>query len=327
MNNQPLDSPQTAGTNAEAIAWWVRLDSGALNPQQQQLFEQWLRDPLHQQAFEAVCDLWGELEVLRPIIATAKPKQGWFKRFIRQLKPQSKSSITAWTMVPAICAVLLWFSPLSLWLQADFSTTIGETRSFKLSDGSTVFLNSNSALTVNINANGRYLTLLKGEAWFQVSPDKSRPFQVHAGVGTVTALGTAFNIRLQANKTDVTVTEHSVAISLDEAAQTPVKLAEGQRLSFDKQHGVGLAQVADSHSVTAWQRGNLVFQNQTLADVVAEINRYYSGHLMISDESIAKRRVNGVFHTDQPLAVIAALETSLGLKSSHVSDYLILLHQ
>jgi transmembrane sensor len=214
-------------------------------------------------------------------------------------------------------------------LRADFHTGYGEMRDIRLSDDSIVHLNSNSALAVHIDGSQRQLTLLQGEAWFEVSPDKARPFQVHAEHGTVTALGTAFNIRLRNSQTEVSVTQHSVAIDVEQAEGRALHavVGEGQQLVYDQQAGLGNIKTIDSRTVTAWQRGKLVFENQPLGEVMAELNRYHRGYLLISDDSIAQRRVNGVFRTDQPLAVIDALESSLSVHSTRINDYLILLHR
>jgi transmembrane sensor len=229
-----------------------------------------------------------------------------------------------------MCCLALWlFSPLPILLRADFYTGYGERRDLALNDGSVVHLNSNSALAVHIDSKQRQLTLLKGEAWFEVSPDKSRPFQVHAEHGTVTALGTAFNIRLRNSLAEVSVTQHSVAIDVEQAEgqalHTVVK--EGQQLVYDQLAGLGNIKAIDAQTVTAWQRGKLVFENQPLGEVMAELNRYHLGYLVISDNSIAQRRVNGVFNADQPLIVLGALESSLQLHSTRINDYLILLHR
>ncbi len=328
LMKQHPDNRLTAARK-EATDWWVRLDGQDITPQQYQLFSDWLdSDPLHVQAFDELTQLWGELDAVKPRMIlpkvrhpkdTAKQASNWPQGVFSPFAVQGATGL-------ALCCLLFWFSPLGFWLQADFYTGIGEMRSVQLSDGSKVHLNSDSALAVAIDGSSRQLELLKGEALFEVSPDRNRPFQVHAGHGTVTALGTAFNIRLTGERARVTVTEHSVAIKLDQDEQT-TKLEEGQQLVFDNRHGIGETQLADTHAVTAWQRGKLVFQNQPLGEVIAELNRYHHGYLMISDAGIAQRRVNGVFRTDDPMAVLDALQTSLQLHSTRLSDYWVLIHR
>lgn len=314
------NATDNAAIKVAANAWWVRLDSDAVSAQERDEFAHWLAaDPQHRQAFDAVGALWGELDAVKHRVAKAEiiaPKTSLFHRL--------------WA-APALvmCCLMLWlFSPLPVLLRADFHTGYGEMRDIHLSDGSVAHLNSNSALAVRIDGNQRQLTLLQGEAWFEVSPDSARPFQVHAEHGTVTALGTAFNIRLRNSQAEVSVTQHSVTIDVEQATgQRHAVVSEGQQLVYDQQAGLGRIKAIDSQTVTAWQRGKLVFENQPLGEVMAELNRYHRGYLLISDDSITQRRVNGVFRTDQPLAALSALESSLQLHSTKINDYLIFLHR
>lgn len=315
------NATDNAAIKAAANAWWVRLDSDTVSARERNEFTHWLAaDPRHRQAFDAVCALWDELDAVKQRIVKPEiigPKTPWLRNL--------------WAAPAlAMCCLALWlFSPLPVLLRADFHTGYGEMRDIRLSDGSIVHLNSNSALAVHIDGKQRQLTLLQGEAWFEVSPDKARPFQVHAEHGTVTALGTAFNIRLRNSHAEVSVTQHSVAIDVEQAEGRALHavVGEGQQLVYDQQAGLSHIKAIDSRAVTAWQRGKLVFENQPLGEVLAELNRYHRGYLLVGDESIAQRRVNGVFRTDQPLAVIDALESSLSVHSTRINDYLILLHR
>jgi len=317
----PSNATDNAAIRADANAWWARLDSEMASAEERAEFAHWLAaDPRHKQAYEAVCALWGELDAIKHRIA--KPE------IIEPKAPLFHKLWAAPTL--AMCCLALWlFSPLPIWLRADFHTGYGEMRDIRLSDDSVVHLNSNSALAVRIDGNQRQLTLLQGEAWFEVSPDSTRPFQVHAEHGTVTALGTAFNIRLHDRQAEVSVTQHSVSVDVEQDSGQALHavISEGRQLVYDPKTGLGSVKAIDSQTVTAWQSGKLVFENQPLGEVVAELNRYHRGYLLISDDSIAERRVNGVFRTDQPLAVLSALESSLQLHSSRINDYLILLHR
>ncbi|MCQ8117490.1 FecR family protein [Methylomonas rosea] len=311
----------SAEIKAAARDWWIRLDSGKLSATEQAEFSRWLAaDPLHRQAYEQLRELWGVLDSVAPRIEIPA---------IRKPKPVFRSWQWALPALVGGCLALWLFNPLWTILRADFHTGFGERRDVHLSDGSTVHLNSNSALDVNIDGAQRQLTLLQGEAWFEVSPDTARPFRVNTEHGSVTALGTAFNVRLRDGQTEVSVTQHSVAVDLEQADGKALHtvVVEGQQISYSAESGLGNLQNIDSQTVTAWQRGKLVFENRPLGEVVAELNRYHRGFLLINDAELAQRRVNGVFRTDQALSVLAALETSLQLRSTRFGEYLIVLHR
>ncbi|MFZ2452498.1 MAG: FecR family protein [Methylovulum miyakonense] len=319
--NEPTETDRRTAIRNAATAWWVRLDADADDSSQQDAFQQWLaEDPAHAAAFAEISRLWGELDALKPQVPTlglaaTNPK----------IRTRRSQSIRKYAPL-AMAATVLWFcfSPLWVWLQADYQSPVGVSRSIHLNDGSTVVLNSDSALAVNINAQTRELNLLKGEAWFQVSPDPGRPFRVHAGEGTVTALGTAFNIHVGEGRTEVTVTEHRVAVLLDSGIST-ANLQQGERVVYSRQ-AISLAEAVDTQAAIAWQRGKLVFQNLPLGEVLAELNRYHHGYFTITDSALAQRRVNGVFRTDQPLAVLDALQSSLKLHSTRLGSYWVILH-
>jgi transmembrane sensor len=321
MNANEL--PNNTDIKSQARAWWVRVDSGMMTASEQVVFDAWLNtNPLHQDAFDQVNYLWLELDGLKEQFVPLLPVQA--------AKPRR---LVNWqwgmTAIATCCLLLMLCNPMTLWLRADMATDIGEMRTEVLADGSTVLLNSESALSVAITSTSRQLTLLKGEALFTVSPDPTRPFQVHAGNGTITALGTAFNVHYNHDSTEITVTEHSVAVNLDQSSATnppPIVVASGQQVFYTKDR-VSDIKTVDAHIATAWERGKLIFQEKPLGEVIAELNHYHRGYFLISDPQITQRRVNGVFSTDKPIAAFNAIEQSLHLHSNRISHYLVLLHR
>lgn len=310
--------PHSVTIREQAADWWARLDGGSVDDNELAEFQVWLsRSSEHRLAYRELEALWGELDGLAtvPISRAARSKSAR-----RGLGPL----VLGMALAAGLAA--LWLSPyMRLW-SADLQTGRGEIRSFTLSDGSTVQLNRASAVEIQIDETRRELRLLRGEAAFEVSPDRNRPFRVYAGGGSVTALGTAFNVKLAEDGAEVTVTEHRVRVEFGNGRQA-AELEEGLAAVYDAEHGLSQAKAADVGAATAWRRHRLVFQNRPLDEVVAELADYYPGILLIQDAELRQRRVNGVFRTDDPLAAIAALETALQLHSTRFGDYLILLHR
>jgi transmembrane sensor len=183
-------------------------------------------------------------------------------------------------------------------------------------------LNAESALSVDYAGGRRRLTLLAGEAWFEVEKDMSRPFTVEAIGGTVTARGTAFDVSTTRARTEVTVTEHSVEV---ESQGRAVLVDAGRQTAFGPDLPA-LTPYNAPDSVTAWRRGKLIFKDQSLGEVIATLGRYHHGLVIVADRTTRDRRVSGVFHADHPLDAIRTIETSLGLRSAHLTDYLIVLY-
>lgn len=300
-----------------AAQWWVRLDAGALSASELRAFRAWLAsDSRNEAAFEEACDLWGAWErapkaLAEAYVGTCAPRPG------RRWAPRV-AALTA-----ACLALALAFEPLSMMWRADFRTATGELRTITLPDGSRVHMNADTALAMDYGGDRRRLSLLAGEAWFEVEPDPTRPFVVVAAGAEIAARGTAFDVATDSARTEVTVTEHAVEIS---GAGAPLRVEAGRQTAF----GPGLSAVepyeVDPERVTAWRRGRLYFKDKPLGDVIAALGRYHHGLVLVTNRAIKDRRVTGVFRTDQPLEAVRAIEKSLGLASTRLSDYLIVLH-
>jgi transmembrane sensor len=297
--------------------WWVRLDAGALSPSELAAFRAWLTaDPANEKAFEEVCDLWGASEKLR-----------------RRLLPLHAASIApgphhkwrrpAAGLATALLALTLAFDDLTILWRADFRTGTAEIKTVTLPDGSRAHLNAGSALALDYAGGRRRLTLLAGEAWFEVEKDPSRPFTVETIGGAVTARGTAFDVSTSKARTEVTVTEHSVEV---ESKGRAVIVDAGRQTAFGPDLPALEPYPADLDSVTAWRRGKLIVKDQSLAEVIAALGRHHHGLVVLADRTLRDRRVSGVFQADHPLGAIRTIEKSLGLRSARLTDYLIVLY-
>lgn len=192
------------------------------------------------------------------------------------------------------------------WLNPSYATRIGEQRLVRLEDGSRITLNSNTLIRVDCCDIERRVRLERGEAYFEVARDAARPFIVVAGDHQVTALGTAFVVRHDGTRTAVTLVEGKVAVSARSPEETTTAtkshdspresvLLPGQRLTFSG----GAAPRLDEprlEAVTAWRRGEVMLDRTTLADAVAEMNRYDERMLVIDDPGVAALRISGIYH-------------------------------
>ena len=308
------DSDMPEDPHDVAVDWILRKREGFLARDEQAAFDAWLAaDPSHATAFRDAEELSAELTSLN---------------FPRRAKhPQAKRGKPALAIVVssvvAVAAMAFFFGDLSTFLFSDYFTHTGETRRLTLEDGSRIELGARSAIALHFSPANRRVTLYGGEAWFDVVPDASRPFAVEVLGGTVTALGTSFDIAIDQAEARVTVTEHRVVVT---SGGKEVIAQEGQETSFARGSSARAPAIANVAKLTAWRRGKLIVEDEALGDVLRVLGRYRNGIVYCLRPEICARRVTGVYFTDDPLQALADIETALGLSELRLSNYLIVLH-
>lgn len=224
--------------------------------------------------------------------------------------------IANWRAAAAgIAALLALFLMVGLWpivelrLKADMVAANGERRVMRLLDGSVVQLDSDSAIKVSYSAMSREISLLRGQAFFQVQRDAARPFTVHAGKLQVRVVGTAFNIN--AGEDSYTVAVQSGLVELHHDSLNEL-LRAGDRLVVDRNGGGGTRSQIAPADIAVWRDGLLFVENALLSEVVQELRRYTSNLILISDAELARRRVTGLYDIRDPDRALQALVEPYG---------------
>ncbi|WP_025129235.1 FecR family protein [Pseudomonas sp. PH1b] len=311
MNSQ---GPQERSITEAAADWAVRLQAGGLSPSAQAELAQWQEaDPRHGQALAFARQTWDALADLRldPELGCASPRRKAHEPAAAQpqARPHRRRRLprlaSAVTLVLVVALGWLQGPQALVYLQADYLTGKGEVRTVHLADGSTVELDSASAIRLDFSSEQRTVQLLAGSAVFDVAPmagEERRPFIVQSAGGQTRALGTRFLVtRENQQQAWVGVLQHSVAVSLDSPAQSGPServLQEGQSARYDPQAGVVALDGLDLQRATSWRRGVLVFDRQPLAVVIERLNRYRPGRVVLSSNDLAQRQVSGVFPLD-----------------------------
>ncbi len=327
MNTEPEHSGETLAD--EAIDWLVLLRSGSVSADTRREFDHWLQqDSTHQTAFAEAEALWGSAaKVLKETQTVNVPPQR-----LSAVRKNRAARRNAWNQGLAMAASLLlgvWmtWSSLADWMLSDYSTIVGEQKEVVLSDGSSVFLNTDTAISLDLSRGLRRVVLLKGQAEFTVAKDADRPFEVVAGNTAIRALGTVFEVFEQASgAVDVTVSEHAVGVSLPgKSGAEPIRVEEGERLHYAGHGELNRAEPVNLNQLNAWQRGKLIFRDQPLAEVVAELNRYSKARIVLKGGDIEQLRVSGVFPIDDT-AVLDALQKAFPIHSTQLGPWLVILH-
>ena len=302
----------------------VALQEEPGNIQCRQRFEQWLdRSAEHRHAWERLQVAWQAFGATAPAFEDSwkdaardgdAPVRGYRPRrsgFVR------RAGLFGAAAAAAVCLAVVAGPILILRMNADHMTTTAESRTVTLEDGSLVHLAGASAIATDFEKGRRAVRLLAGEAFFEVTPDKSRPFTVDANGVEVTVLGTKFDVQRAGDLTTVALAEGSVKASIDgDGAQM---LVPGDLLTANLATGEVSRDKVPVSDIATWRSGQIFVVNATIGSVVEQIRRYHPAWLSLPDRALADRRVTGFYDLRQPDQALEALVTPYGGKVRHLS--------
>ena len=206
------------------------------------------------------------------------------------------------------------------WLVRNFSvgraSTIvysGPQESIQLEDGSTIWLQEGTTFEIDFLESSRSATL-EGQGYFEVTPDATRPFAIATNLGTITVVGTAFEVLARPDSLRVNVSEGQVRLSADEAS---VLLEAGEM-------GVVLSGVIQKKRANrpagAWRMAPLRFDQASLDEVLTTLEKYYSIEFTAEDQEILDCRLSMVLDFSPLEEVLLMLETLLDIKVDMMSE-------
>lgn len=342
--------PNMQDIELEAAEWAVRLDRAEVSAELLADFRAWCsQSKQHRDAAERFCDLWAGTEVLdafndlaetqvvsepRKIDSTARRRRTW--------RQAMTGGLTASLLAVAGLVAYQAFMTQEPSYNEAFLTEVGEQRTLELPDGSTVVLNTDSYLQVDFSKKERRLRLERGEAFFDVAHDPARVFSVNTDRGIVTAVGTAFLVRVQDERINVLVTEGRVALtSVDvfrstahsdttavDTMTTIMEVSAGQSAVYNQR-------VEDLNPIAPdaierqldWRDGLLSFNGEPLSEVVAEISRYTDTAIEIDDAELAARRVVAIYRVGSIEPMFEALRLTANVEVERIEDGRIRLYQ
>lgn len=214
-------------------------------------------------------------------------------------------------------------------LGTEYSTQTGAVTTVPLKDGTNVVLSTASRIRVQLKEHERHIDLTQGEVFFEVAHDITRPFIVQAGDQRITAVGTKFSVRRDGDDVRVVVTEGKVRMESPEhsapGAQKALLLTAGT-VATSGAAGVHLEQLApdEAEEQLSWRQGFVVFHETTLADAVAEFNRYNDRKIVIKDPKLAAIQLSGKFRATNIDTLVSLLERTYGIHVIQSSDRIIL---
>jgi transmembrane sensor len=301
----------------QAMDWLMRLRDAPADPALHAQFRTWLaQGPETVSAWERAQETWRLLGEIPAHRAGSRASPADIpRRHVWRVG-------AAFAALAAVLLLAILAPSLLLRLKADHWTAAGEVRHVTLTDGSTVHLGPESAIDVDYASGRRRIALLAGEAFFEVAANPGRPFVVDAAGLDVTVVGTAFDIRVSPGALAVGVRNGTVAVRYARASPAlDAKLEGGDRVTVDRATGVAVRDRIAPDDVASWRDGRLFVDNATVAEVVEQLRQYQDGWIIVADDSLAARRVTGLYDLHDTGRALRALVRPVGGEVREITPY------
>lgn len=308
-----------------ALQWLLQIKAAPHDSALQSEFAAWLAaDEAHAEAYRRAEKVWRLTGHVAPAAATiaadhaaghASPAdrsqvQSAADRRRGYARPRAQWQVVAASLLAA-CLALFFIIPNAERLQPNHSTGVGEVQAVALADGSTVTLNADSAVTTELTAEQRQVSLLAGDAYFEVTSDGALPFTVNADDVAITVTGTAFEVRRNAMSVTVSVREGSVEVAINSAdgaiERNSRTLRPGDFLTYASSDGRLLQGTVAPSQIAAWRNGRLIVERLAVADAIDRIRPFHRGAILVLDGALRERKVSGVYNLRNPEAALRAV--------------------
>jgi transmembrane sensor len=323
MNDEiPQDSAALlAAVDRQAHDWVVHFAGGGATPADLEAFKAWSANPSCVEAFTLACQLWEEVAPAKELSA---------ERLARRKSRVSRRMLMGGGLAASVGlgAYVALRPPFGFWpslseFAADYRTAPGEQRSIALAGGPSVELNTRTSIAIlpaSSDASDR-IRLINGEAAIAMRPDLGRAVEVVAGEGHVVAERAEFNIRCDRDRVRVTCTMGELQVGYRGQS---TQLHPDQQIVYSS-GGLSPIASADPAVVMAWKNGMLVFQSTPLADAIAEINRYRSGPIILTNAVLGRRIFNARLRIANMDGIVSQIQQVFGASATFLPGGVVLL--
>lgn len=350
----PLDQVEEA-----AARWLLKRESNQWSSADETQLADWLKSSAnHRVAFIRLGSVWREASRLKAVGAPFAPgevplrgaiEQSPFFAMRRRAEPETvtpsatglsevkprdagrrwlRYGLAASCLLAACVAASVYFWPQS---RPVYRTPIGGLATVPMADGSKVTLNTSTEITLAMTHKERRVNLVQGEAFFDVAKDPARPFVVQAGDQQVIAVGTRFSVRLKPEGIHVAVTEGQVRIekrpllAAEQPSANPSLLVAGT-IADARNMEISIQQqpLVELERALSWREGYVSLRRASLAEAVAEFNRYNLRQLVIADPELAQIRVGGNFKSGNVDGFVRLLQKGFMIRVEEHEDRIVL---
>ncbi|MEZ6002265.1 FecR domain-containing protein [Hyphomonas sp.] len=313
----------------QAAAWYARLASDDASEKDYLQFEQWISDPKHRAAFDALqlmmFDVEDNANALREALVENDRAPG------SRSTPRRPARRRGWKVSGAIAAVATMAAAYVLmFYQASVTPPIegivyaaapDKTQRITLADNTEITLNRGTEITVYWGETERRVVLSEGEAAFKVQHNEKAPMSVIVGADEIRDVGTVFNVLKDKSRLTVTVAEGEVAVV--SASNFIQHVQSDFQYEVDHSSHDATIQPVRPEDAMAWQQGHLVYRDAVLSDIIRDINRYSDVPVRISDDSIMHLTFSGTLKIAPASTMLHTLEKFMPVEVTETGGALV----
>lgn len=305
----------------EAAIWLAKRIGGSLTPDDAEELEAWLnKDRRHRLVYDELRVLYARLEEPARRVAAVAPIR---RKIGARLTPRWGWIVPPMTIAAALCLVW-WINPATIqnW-QADIVTGQEIVSTVPLPDGSVAQLGADTAIRLDFQEGRRRVHVLRGEAFFDVYHSGGDTFTVIADGDEVRDIGTKFNVDLNTDRMDVTVSEGAVEV-IGGNDDEPVLINEGNGAAI-VDGKVQTVQPADTDLALSWLSGRLVVEGASVEELVRTLQRHSTSRIVVRGY-LADRRISGTFPLNDVPASLQTIASTVGGSTMHVTPLMIVIY-
>lgn len=322
--NEKKDNAKSPGDRVmgEADRWFARLTDPNCPQADRMAFERWRAGSReHARAYARVERLWsmGDEAIRGDPALMAASERALHPATPPRLRRRWVPGVVAAAALLVLAMVLVpgWVRHHQEPAGTAYATTVGQQRTITLADGSTLVLDTDTRLRVRYNATTRRVDLLRGRAQFHVQHNRQRPFVVYVPGGTVTDIGTTFQVGLDDDEANVVLLDGHVVVASHAGDKSwRAALQPGHQLVIDRDGGIGRKRPVDMARARGWTSGELLVDDWTLPRLLDAMNRYSDAKVVIGDASLRQLRISGVFRAGDQKTLVAFLERGWSIRAT-----------
>jgi transmembrane sensor len=313
-----------------AVEWWLDLSSGSVTPSQRADFDAWRAAHAdHERAWQHIESVSSRIQSIGESASANAARAALTRAKTTTRSGAGPASRHRRAGIKALAVLLFaggatWSARhRSAWpgWTADLHTATGEVRTVTLADGTTLTLDTATAVDLRFTTDERRIVLRRGAIMVATGHrdgPSPRPFVVQTAQGTATPIGTRFSVRQASDVTQLAVFEGAVRVVPDAAPSSAQTLNAGERVQFTA--NAVLAKEPVSNAAAAWTQGMLVASNERLGDLLDELSRYREG-ILRCDPRVASLRVSGTYLLADTDLVLDTLTRALPLRVDYMTRF------